>query len=49
LYRQAGFASTDRQLLTLRLADPTHAAQGPGADRPSPRSTDGVVFSGGGW
>ncbi|MFQ5937902.1 MAG: GNAT family N-acetyltransferase [Acidiferrobacterales bacterium] len=25
LYRQAGFVSTDRQFLTLRLADPTHA------------------------
>jgi ribosomal protein S18 acetylase RimI-like enzyme len=23
-YRRAGFAETDRQLLTLRLADPTH-------------------------
>jgi len=26
LYRQAGFVATDRQLLTLRLADPTHLA-----------------------
>jgi ribosomal protein S18 acetylase RimI-like enzyme len=25
-YRRAGFAGTDRQLLTLKLADPTHAA-----------------------
>lgn len=24
VYRRAGFADTDRQLLTLRLADPTH-------------------------
>lgn len=24
LYRQTGFVDTDRQLLTLRLADPTH-------------------------
>jgi diamine N-acetyltransferase len=24
LYRRAGFVDTDRQLLTLRLADPTH-------------------------
>jgi GNAT superfamily N-acetyltransferase len=24
IYRQAGFVDTDRQLLTLRLADPTH-------------------------
>ncbi len=24
LYRQAGFVETDRQLLTLQLADPTH-------------------------
>jgi diamine N-acetyltransferase len=26
IYRGAGFASTDRELLTLALADPTHAA-----------------------
>ena len=26
LYRQAGFIDMDRQLLTLRLADPTHVA-----------------------
>ncbi len=26
LYRRAGFKDTDRQLLTLRLADPTHAS-----------------------
>lgn len=26
LYRQVGFVDNDRQLLTLRLADPTHAA-----------------------
>ena len=25
VYRRAGFASTDRQLLTLQLASPTHA------------------------
>jgi len=25
VYRRAGFKSTDRQLLTLRLAEPTHA------------------------
>jgi GNAT superfamily N-acetyltransferase len=25
LYRRAGFVDTDRQLLTLRLADPTHS------------------------
>jgi ribosomal protein S18 acetylase RimI-like enzyme len=24
VYRRAGFVDTDRQLLTLRLADPTH-------------------------
>jgi hypothetical protein len=24
VYRRAGFAGNDRQLLTLRLADPTH-------------------------
>lgn len=26
VYRRAGFAATERQLLTLRLADPTHVA-----------------------
>jgi ribosomal protein S18 acetylase RimI-like enzyme len=26
VYRRAGFVGTDRQLLTLRLADPTHIA-----------------------
>ena len=29
LYRRAGFVDTDRQLLTLRLADPTHLHRNP--------------------
>jgi GNAT superfamily N-acetyltransferase len=35
VYRKVGFGATDRELLTLRLADPTHVIEGQGKPPPS--------------
>ena len=41
VYRHVGFAQTDRQLMTLRLADPSHMEEPRGANRPR-RCGDGA-------